>query len=68
MGLSMFARGALARRVLLAITAIVALGHVGGLGLVDARGLETGHALGATVAILMLVALSSPRATEWTTR
>ncbi|MGH3503822.1 MAG: LssY C-terminal domain-containing protein [Nocardioidaceae bacterium] len=68
MALSMFARSALARRVLLAVTAVVALGHVGGLGLADARGLETGHALGATVAILMLVALSSPRATEWTTR
>ncbi len=65
---AMFARSALARQVLLAVAAVVALSHVGGLVLTDLRGLQAGHAWGATAAILVLVALSSPRATEWTAR
>lgn len=68
MALSLVARSASARRVLLALTALVALTHVGGLALVSDTGPQAGHALGATVAILMLVALSSPKATAWTTR
>ncbi len=66
MALLMFAHSALARRVLLAVSAFVGVTHLGGLAY-DAADLRTGHALGAMVAILVLVALSSPRATEWTT-
>lgn len=67
MAFSMFARSALARRVLLAVAAFVGLTHVGGL-VYDSTNLQSGHALGAMVAILVLVGLSSPKATEWTTR
>ncbi len=67
MAFAIFARSALARRVLLAIAAVVGLSHIGGL-FYDATDLRSGHALGAMVAILVLVALSSPKATEWTTR
>ena len=58
-------RSALARRVLLATAAFVGITHIGGL-VYNSAGLRTGHALSATGAILMLVALSSPKATEWT--
>ncbi|MEP7161446.1 MAG: LssY C-terminal domain-containing protein [Dermatophilaceae bacterium] len=67
MAFSMFARSALARRVLLAAAALVGLTHIGGL-VYDSTDLQSGHALAAMVAILVLVALSSPKATEWTTR
>ncbi len=65
MVLFVFGRSAPARRVLLAISAFVAMTHIGGLAY-DTAGLRTVHALSAMGAILMLVALSSPRATEWT--
>ena len=65
MAFLMFAHSAVARRVLLAISAFVAMTHISGLAY-DATDLRTGHALGAMITILMLVALSSPRATEWT--
>lgn len=68
MALSMFARKATARRVLLGISAFAAATHLSGLALTDSSGLEAGHTLGSMVAILMLVALSSPKATDWTTR
>lgn len=64
---AMFARSALARQGLLAVAAVVALSQIGGLALTDLHGLQAGHAWGATTAILVVVALSSPRATEWTT-
>lgn len=65
MSFMMFARSAAARRVLLAVSALVAATHISALTY-DAADLNTGHALGAMVAILVLVALSSPRSTEWT--
>lgn len=65
MACGMFTRSATARRVLLAVSAVVAITHISGLTY-DAVDLLTGHALGAMVAILVLVALSSPRSTEWT--
>ncbi len=65
MAFLVFGRSALARRVLLAISAFVAVTHIGGL-VYDAAGLRTGHALSAMGAILILVALSSPKVTEWT--
>ncbi len=67
MALSMFARSAVARRVLLASAAFVAATHIRGVRL-DAEDLQRSHAWGALVAILVLVALSSPKATEWTSR
>lgn len=67
MALSMFARKAMARRILLGISAFAAATHLSGLAITDSAGLEAGHTLGAMVAILMLVALSSPKATDWTT-
>lgn len=67
MSFTMYARSALARRVLLAVAAFVGLTHLGGL-VYDSTVLQSGHALGAMVAILVLVALSSPKATDWTTR
>ncbi|MDN5894974.1 MAG: LssY C-terminal domain-containing protein [Nocardioides sp.] len=68
MALSLFARSAVARRVLLAVSAFVTVSHISGLALTADSGLDAGHTLGAMVAILMLVALSSPKATDWTTR
>ena len=66
MALAMFARSALARRVLLAVAAVVAMSHISSLTLAGPSDPVGGHVLGAMVAILMLVALSSPKATEWT--
>ena len=66
MALLLFGRSAAARRVLLAVAAVVALSHIGSLALTASVDPDGGHVLGAMVAILMLVALSSPRATEWT--
>ncbi len=65
MAFLMFAHNALARRVLLVMSAFVGITHIGALAY-DAADLRTGHTLGAMVAILMLIALSSPKATEWT--
>ncbi len=65
MALFMFARSGVARRTLLAIAAFVTVTHIGGLTL-DSVDLQGGHALGAIVAILILIALSSPKATTWT--
>ncbi len=65
MALSMFRRSALARRLLLAVAALVALSHIGSLAVTDGAA-SVGHVLGAMIAILMLVAMSSPRATDWT--
>lgn len=65
MAFSMFARSGPARRVLLAVAAVVGLTHMGGL-FYDSTDLQSGHTLGAMVAILVLMALSSPKVTEWT--
>ncbi len=67
LALFVFGHSAVVRRVLLAIAAFVALTHIGGLTY-DAADLRTAHTLSALGAILMLVALSSPKATEWTAR
>ncbi len=67
LALLLFARSAVARRLLLVTAAFATVTHIGGLTL-GADDLQGGHALGAVVAILALVALSSPRATDWTTR
>lgn len=65
LALLVLAHSAVARRVLLAVSALVGLSHISGWTF-NAAELQTGHALGATAAILVLVALSSPQATEWT--
>lgn len=68
LALLMVARNAGARRVLLGIAVLVALTHIGGLTLHETTDLQVGHTVGALVAIVMLVGLSSPSATAWTTR
>lgn len=68
MALGTLVRRALARRVLLAVAVLVAVTHLVGLSVAGVQDLQTSHILGAMAAILFTVALSSPKAGEWTTR
>ena len=58
----------LVRRVLLALATAVALAHILSLSIFERADLQASHTLGGLTAVLIVVALSSPKATAWTDR